>query len=83
MGILVFPFLGYSLLAVIVVPPDSLLLEELDEERDLPRRERLVLDPLRSRRRLVRTISLSWTCSGYSWKSSSPYRCGSEILISS
>jgi hypothetical protein len=39
-GILVFPFLGYSLFelfAVTVVPPPSLLREEVDEERELPR----------------------------------------------
>ena len=82
-GILVFPFFGESLCVVFVVrevPPD-LLLDEEDEERELPRRERLwrlrgllVRDSLRSLIFLCRIISLSVTCSGYAWKSSSPYR---------
>jgi len=75
----VLPFLGYSLLAVTVVPP--LVLELLVLE-DLELRRVVRDDRLRDRRRRVRTISFSRTTSGRR-KSSSPNRCGSATWMSS
>lgn len=75
-GILVLPFFGYSLLTVTVVPPlelELLLLELLEvvDVRELlrtlllcDRAARLVREPLWSRLREERTISLSVTRSG-------------------